>query len=135
MTADRGGFGGGLGVTDDSGRDLGGQVSTGQRPTPGGRASAPEATSEPRSGPSSALLAGIPGARARRGVWPRRCQLHHGPRQERRIARHAGAIAESASPRPGNSGSGGLLGVGNDTSNADALAALYTLLMAKQKAA
>ena len=34
-----------------------------------------------------------------------------------------------------NSGSGGLLGIGNDTSNADALAALYTLLMAKQQAA
>jgi hypothetical protein len=33
------------------------------------------------------------------------------------------------------SGAGGLLGVGNDTSNADALAALYTLLMARQKAA
>ena len=41
------------------------------------------------------------------------------------------SISAVGSGAPG----GGLLGVGNDTSNADALAALYTLLMAKQKAA
>jgi hypothetical protein len=67
----------------------------------------------------------------------------YGPGMFNEITGRAGGsmLGPGGMPAPGEiaavgrGGGGGLLGIGNDMTNADALAALYTLLMAKQKAA
>lgn len=130
------GFGGNVGVTENRGDyggwDLPGQVSKGSAdawgPSFGSRSNIGAAV-----GTAIGLLTGIPGA----GLVGA-----YGPGAVNSILGRGGTpgLPDIMGPR-GNSiaaagsGSGGLLGVGNDTSNADALAALYTLLMAKQKAA
>jgi hypothetical protein len=131
------GFGGNVGVTENRGDyggwDLPGQVSKGSAdawgPSFGSRSNIGAAV-----GTAIGLLSGMPGA----GLIGA-----YGPGAVNSIMGRGGTPGLPDIMGPGGnsiagvgaSGSGGLLGVGNDTSQADALAALYTLLMAKQKAA
>jgi hypothetical protein len=132
--ADRGGLGSGLGLTEDRGRELGDQVSQGTAnawgPSFGTKSNIGAAV-----GTVVGALAGIPGLGLLGAYAPGAVNdiMGHG----RGAMAAAGTPFEGSSIAPGssNSGSGGLLGVGNDQGQADALAALYTLLMAKQRAA
>jgi hypothetical protein len=125
-----GGFGGNIGVTEDRGRELGAQVSQGSADA-WGPSFGTKSNIGGVVGTVVGLLAGVPGAGLLGAYGPGAFNdiMGHG----RGEMAAAGTPFEGSGIAPGssNSGSGGLLGVGNDTSNADALAALYTLLMAK----
>jgi hypothetical protein len=133
--ADRGGLGSGLGLTDDRSADLGGQVSRGDADA-WGPSFGTKSNIGGVVGTVAGLLAGVPGAGLIGAYGPGAVNsiMGRGGTPEMPGIFGSGPGGNSIAG-VGASGSGGLLGVGNDTSQADALAALYTLLMAKQKAA
>ena len=135
--ADRGGLGSGLGLTDDRGRDLGLQVSQGTGPATGPGFGTVSKTGS-AIGTVLGLLTGIPGAGLLGAYGPGLVNSIMGTAS---TPTTAGTIWDSSSPSAaaGSIGAagkgGGLLGIGGDTSNADALAQLYMMLKAQGVAA